>query len=256
MQVHRHVDRRLQAEQDGEARRGKADERLFAGDRMAQRADHDEGEQRQQHQAEHDAELLGADREHEVGVALRQEPLHRALARATAEPAAAREAFQREIDVEGVARAAIHEALDALGDVRHGEIGADQAQAGDARKPADPDQPHPGHEEQRAPHQRDQHGLAEVRLHHQQRSDREQQRERHGVGGHLGPPRRFRKQPGDQDDESGLEELGRLDVDAAITSQRRAPLISAPKNGVIATRNRLTRNTTSATRRRYARRQQ
>ena len=36
----------------------------------------------------------------------------------------------------------------------------------------------------------------------------------------------------------------------AMTSQRRAPLISAPKNGVIATRNRLTRNTTSATRRR------
>jgi hypothetical protein len=36
----------------------------------------------------------------------------------------------------------------------------------------------------------------------------------------------------------------------AITSQRRAPLISAPKIGVIATRNRLIRNTTSATRRR------
>ena len=131
-----------------------------------------------------------------------------------AEPAAAREAFQREIDVEGVARAAVHEALDALRDVRHGEIGADEADAGEAGEPADPDEPHPRHEEQRAPDQRDQHGLAEVGLHHQQGHDHQQQRQRRGVGRHLRPPRRFGEQPGDQDHERGFEELRGLHVDA------------------------------------------
>ena len=75
----------------------------------------------------------------------------------------------------------------------------------------------------------------------------QQQRQRHGVGRHFRPPRRFGEQPGDQDDEGRLEEFRRLDVDAEqITSQRRAPLISAPKNGVAATSTRLTTNTTSA----------
>ena len=50
---------------------------------------HDEGEQRQQREAEDDAEFLGADREDEVGMAVRQDALDRALARAAAEPAAA-----------------------------------------------------------------------------------------------------------------------------------------------------------------------
>ena len=95
MQVDRHVDRRLQAEQDGEAGGREARERVLVAQRVPQRADHDEGEQRDQHEAEHDAEFLGRHREHEVGVAVGQDALDRALARAPAEPAAAHERFQR-----------------------------------------------------------------------------------------------------------------------------------------------------------------
>ena len=143
-----------------------------------------------------------------------QQPLHGALARALAEPAAAHEAFGGDVDIEGVARGRIEEALDAARHVRHREIGGGQADAGDAGDAEHPDQPHAGHEEQRAPHQRDQHGLAEVGLHHQQRDHQQQQREREGVGRHVGALGRFAEQPGDQDDEGGLEEFGRLDVDA------------------------------------------
>ena len=50
------------------------------------------------------------------------------------------------------------------GDVRHGVIGHGQPAGGDAGDAEHPDQPHAGHEEQRAPHQHDQHGLAEVGL--------------------------------------------------------------------------------------------
>ena len=49
-----------------------------------ERAQHDEGEQRDQDQAEHDAELLRRDREDEVGMALGQDALDRALARPAA----------------------------------------------------------------------------------------------------------------------------------------------------------------------------
>ena len=104
----------------------------------AQRADDDEGEQRDQRQAERDAEFLRRHREDEVGVALGQHALDRALARASAEPAAAHEAFGRDVDVEGVAGRRIEEVLDAARDVRHGEIGdgeADAGDAGDARTP-------------------------------------------------------------------------------------------------------------------------
>ena len=73
---------------------------------------------------------------------------------------------------------------------------------------------HAGHEEQRAPHQRDQHGLAEVRLHNQQRDHHQKQGKREGVRGHVGAPGRFTEQPGDQYDEGGLEELGRLNIEA------------------------------------------
>ncbi len=113
MQVHRHVDGRLQPEQDGEAGGREARERVFGPHGVAQCAQHDEGEQCQQHQAEHDAEFLGRNREHEVGVALGQDTLDRALAGAASEPAAALEGFERLIDVEAVAGRGIAEALDA-----------------------------------------------------------------------------------------------------------------------------------------------
>ena len=115
------------AEQDGEAGGGKAREGVVVAHGARQRADHDEGIERDQHQAERDAEFLRRHREHEVGVALRQQPLDRALARAAAEPAAAHEAFGGDVDIEGVAGGRIEEALDAARHVRHRVIGRRQA---------------------------------------------------------------------------------------------------------------------------------
>ena len=113
MQVHSHVDGGLQAEQDCKAGSCKADERIFRMQRMTQRTDHDKGKQREQKQAQDDAELLRRHREDEVGVTLRQDALHRALTRTTPGPAAACERFHREIDVKGITRCRIHETLDA-----------------------------------------------------------------------------------------------------------------------------------------------
>ena len=93
-------------------------------------------------------------------------------------------------------------------------IGGRQADGGRAAEPDHPDHAHAGDEEQRAPDQRDQHGLAEVGLQHERGDGDEQQPERHGVGRHLRPPRRLAEQPGDQDHEGRLEEFRRLDVDA------------------------------------------
>ena len=69
-------------------------------------------------EAKHDAELLRRDREDEVGVAVGQDALDRALARPAPEPAAAHERFERLVDLEGVAGRRVQEALDALGHVR------------------------------------------------------------------------------------------------------------------------------------------
>ena len=214
MQVHRHVDGRLHAEQNGQASGGETREGVFAVHGARQRADHDKGIKRHQRQTERDAEFLRRHREHEVGMALGQQPLDRALARTAAEPAAAHEAFSRDVDVESVAGRRIEEFLDAGRHMRHREIGGGQPDAGDAGDAEHPDQPHAGHEEQRAPHQHDQHGLAEIRLDHQQRHHQQQQQQREGVGRHVGALGQFAEQPGDQDDEGGLEEFRGLDVDA------------------------------------------
>ncbi len=214
MQIDRHVDGRLQAEQDGQSGGGKTDERIVGAHRLDQRADDNEGKQRDQNEAEHDAEFLRRHRKDEIGVAFGQDALDGAFAGAAAEPAAADEGFGRDVDVVAVARGRIKEAVDALGDMRNGEERRHQADAGGAGEPHHPDQAHAGHIEQRAPHQRDQHGLAEIRLQHQQRDHDDEQSERDGIGRHFRPLRRFAEQPGDQDHESGLEKFRRLDVDA------------------------------------------
>ena len=94
---------------------------------LQQRAQHDEGEQRDQNEAKHDAEFLGRDGEDEVGVAVGQHALDRALPRPAPKPAAAQERLDRAVDLEGVAGGGIEEALDAPGDVRDREIGAGKA---------------------------------------------------------------------------------------------------------------------------------
>ena len=107
--------------------------------------------------------------------------------------------FGGDVDVEGVAGGRIEEALDAPRHVRHGVVGAGQADGGRAGEPDHPDEPHAGHEEQRAPHQRDQHGLAEVGLQHQQPTDSAEQRERERCSPAFpagAPIRRTARRPG------------------------------------------------------------
>ena len=87
-----------------------------------------------------------------------------------------------------------------------------------------PDHPHAGEEEQGAPDQQDQHGLSEIGLQHQNAHGGQQQRQRRGVRGHFRPPRRFAEQPGDQDDEGGLEEFRGLNVDAEDDDPAARPL--------------------------------
>ena len=124
-----------------------------------------------------DAEFLGRHREDEVGMAVGQDALDRALARAAAEPAAAQKASIAmsiwKVSPEAGSRKRSMRARD----VRHSEIGADKPAAADAGEPATQTMRMPGHEEQRAPDQRDQHGLAEIRLQHQQRHEHQQQHE-------------------------------------------------------------------------------
>jgi len=204
----------LHAEHDRKPRGGEAGEHVFGGVGARQGADHHEGEQREQHQAQDDSEFLRRHREHEIGVAVRQAALGDALAGPEPEPAAVPKSLHRGIDLKGVAGSGIDEALDAAGDVRHQQIGAEQPGARGAGKPDHPDHPHAGDEEQGAPHHQDQHGLAEVGLHHEQRDQHHQKDQRHRGRGHFRPPRRFRKQPGGQHHESRLGGFGGLDIDA------------------------------------------
>ena len=101
--------------------------------------------------------------------------------------------LERLIDVEGVARGGIEEALDAPRDVRHREIGGRQPDRRGAGEPDHPDDPHAGQEEQRAPHAARSawsgRNRAAARAGHRQ----QQQRERHGVGRHFRPPGGFRR---------------------------------------------------------------
>ena len=179
-----------------------------------QRADHDEGEQRDQRQAQDDAEFFGRDREHEVGMAVRQAAFGDAFAGAEAEPAAVPERFHRGVDLKGIAGGRVHEALDAARDMRDQQISAEQSGGRGAGETGDPDHPHARDEEQRAPYHQDQHGLAEIRLHHQQRHQHQQQHDRHRGRRHFRPLGRFRKQPRRDHDERGLGGFGGLDVDA------------------------------------------
>ena len=89
--IHRHVDRGLGAEQDREPGGRKARERIGIAHGVSERTQHNESKQCDERKTQHDAKLLGRDREHEVGVAVRQYAFDRAFARATAEPSAAHE---------------------------------------------------------------------------------------------------------------------------------------------------------------------
>ena len=73
----------------------------------------------------------------------------------------------------------------------------------------------PGHVEQRAPDQRDQKRLAEIRLEDQQHG--EDGIERHGEldAGNIATLLALVEQPGGQHDESGLDELRGLDGEEA-----------------------------------------
>ena len=60
----------------------------------------------------------------------------------------------------------------------------------------------------------DQHRLAEIGLGDEQRDDDGEQDEGEDVAGNVGAPRVLGEQPGDDDDEGRLHELGRLERQA------------------------------------------
>ncbi len=120
---------------------------------LGQAAQHDEGEQSEQDEAGDQPIFLGGHGEDEVGVGVGQHVLHRALAGPSAEPAAMEEGVERAVGLVGVAGGGIEEAVDARGDVRHEEIGRDDADdAGSAERP-DPDDIDAGHIERARPRQ-------------------------------------------------------------------------------------------------------
>ncbi len=210
VQVHGHGDRRLQAEQETQSRHREPSERIFLAHRMRERAQHDESEERDENKAEHDTELFGGHREHEIRMAVRQDAFHRPLARPAAEPAAAHERLQRRVDLERVARARIEEALDARGDVRDELIGGEQREHRGGGGAGEPGPAHPRQEEERAPNQDQKRGLADVRLKDQGHRGRRKQAERRERRRHFRTPAAFRKSPGGEHDEGRFHEFRRL----------------------------------------------
>ena len=83
----RHVDDRLQAELHEQAGRGEHDEEIVLLQQPREAAQHDEGEERDDDEADDEAELLAGDGEDEIGMRVGQHVLHRAFAGAAA-PAA------------------------------------------------------------------------------------------------------------------------------------------------------------------------
>ncbi len=152
MQVHRHVDAALHAEQHHESRGGEAAERVVVAVGQHEAAQHDKGEEPRERDAEQEAELLPRDREDEVGMRVGQHALEGALAWTLAEPGPRHEAVHRRVDLEGVAGAravrGIEEVEDAVTHMGHelvGEKHRDRARAAEADHP---EQVQPGHEEQ------------------------------------------------------------------------------------------------------------
>src|SRR5262249_36648927 len=151
MGVRRHIDGRLQAEQDGKAGSRKARERILGTPGVMKAAQDDEGKQSNEQQTQYDAEFFGGDRKHEIGMTLRQDALDRALAGAAPQPTAALEGFESLVDGETIARGRITEAFDATRYVRDEHISAGKSDGSDATKPRNPYESHAGKEEQHAP---------------------------------------------------------------------------------------------------------
>src|SRR5205814_1872476 len=103
---------------------------------------------------------------------------------------------------------------DAACDMRDGRVGGGKPERGRAAEADHPHELHAGEKEQRAPHEREQHGLPEIGLEHERGESEEEKSERDRVRRHFRAPRRFAEQPGNEDDERRLEEFGGLDVDA------------------------------------------
>jgi hypothetical protein len=147
-------------------------------------------------------------------VPVRENPLDRALPRPAAEPAAAQEGFERGVDLEGVARARIEEALDARGDVRHQLVGREQRGQGARADAGEPGPAHAGQEEECGPNRDEECGLADVGLEDQRQDRGRQQAERCEDRRHFRPPAALGEGPGRQHNEGRLHEFGRLHADA------------------------------------------
>jgi len=135
---------------------------------------------------------------------LRQDALDGSLAGSAPQPAAAHERFRRLVHVEGVAGRRIHKALDAARDMRNRGIGSSQPIAAAPPKPITQTIRMPARKN-KVPQPACQHGLSKsgcsTRALTAAGNSATQRIRRH-----FRPPRGFAEQPGDQNDEGGLED--------------------------------------------------
>ena len=125
------VDQRLQPEPDREPGAGEPDERIALAHQPEQRAHDDRHVERHDDDAEDQPELLGGDRDDEVGVRVRQRPLHRAVADADPEKAALLDRAGRIADLGARIDLGREEAVDAPRDV----LGVVVGEPADRRSP-------------------------------------------------------------------------------------------------------------------------
>ena len=94
-------------------------------------------------------------------------------------------------------------------------IGRDDADKPGAAEAHDPEPVQAGDEEQAAPHDGDEHGLAEIGLQDERNDGGGQEQEGQQRARHVLAPRAFREGPGGEHHEGGLHELGRLQAERA-----------------------------------------
>ena len=194
-------------------------------------ADHQEGEEADQDQGEDESILLGRDGVDEVCVQVRHVTLHDPLARSAAEQAPRSDGLSRTVHLVSVGGLRVDEPVHATGHVRKEEIGRHQTAGGDDAQPHYPGDGHSRHPEGGAEGHRDQDGLPHVRLDQQQAHGNPVEGEGDGHPRHALSLLRLGEHPGDQDDQGGLHELGRLQGKSAEVEPSRRALGGVPDEG-------------------------
>ncbi|GJE08382.1 hypothetical protein AOPFMNJM_3719 [Methylobacterium jeotgali] len=146
---------------------------------------------------------------------VRQVALGDALAGTGAEPASGAERFARPELLEAVAGVAVEEAADALADMVQERIGHEDPEEAAGAEARHPEPVQPGHEEQRAPDDGDEHRLPEIGLKDERHDGDGQEQHRQEAAGHVAALRALREGPGRHHHEGRLHELRGLEAEGA-----------------------------------------